>query len=99
MTGWIGGVLVGIGVLFVVGAGWAALLFRDTLNRLHLLSPASVVGIPLVGIGLAVATGTHLSSALILLTVAVQAVTGPALTTAIARSRLRRDELLAEERR
>jgi multicomponent Na+:H+ antiporter subunit G len=55
------------------------------MGRLHFLAPVTSVGGPLIGAGLAVANGWNLTTATVLLTVAVLALTGPILGAAIGR--------------
>lgn len=76
-------VWAGVGVCVVSAAG--ALVPRDLLDRLHFLTPVTSVGTPLIGIGLAIASGWHLATAMILLIVATVAPTGPVLAAATAR--------------
>lgn len=90
-------VLVGLGVLVVVVAAWGALLPATTRGRLHFLTPVTSLGAPLTGIGLAVGTGWHLSTATILLIVAVLALTGPALGAATGRMSAERDRVVPAE--
>jgi multisubunit Na+/H+ antiporter MnhG subunit len=81
-----GAVLAGAGVLVCVAASIGAVVPRDVLDRLHFLAPVTSVGVPLVGLGVAVDTGWHLSTAEILVIVAVVAVTGPVLASATGRA-------------
>jgi multisubunit Na+/H+ antiporter MnhG subunit len=80
-----GAVLAGAGVLVCVVASVGALVPRDILDRLHFLTPVTSVGVPLVGVGVAVDTGWHLTTAEVLFTVAVVALTGPVLAAATGR--------------
>lgn len=84
-TGLLAQVLVGAGVLVCVAACLGALVPRRPLDRIHFVTPLTSLGTPLIGLGLAVATGWHLAGATILLTAGVVALTGPALATATAR--------------
>jgi multicomponent Na+:H+ antiporter subunit G len=78
--------LVGAGVAVVVAAALTMLLrARTTLARLHFLAPVTSVGAVLIGAGLAVANGWGLTTATVLLTVMLLAVTGPVLGAAMAR--------------
>ncbi|WP_372665373.1 monovalent cation/H(+) antiporter subunit G [Amycolatopsis kentuckyensis] len=78
-------VLVFAGVAVVVVCALAMLRAQTLLNRLHLLAPVTTLGAPLVGGGLALATGWNLGSGAILLTVVLLAVTGPVLQSAAGR--------------
>ncbi|KAA9150309.1 monovalent cation/H(+) antiporter subunit G [Amycolatopsis acidicola] len=90
-------VLVYAGVAVVLLAAAGMLRARALLTRLHLLSPASTVGAPLIGVGLAGENGWHLGTAAILLTVLLLAVTGPVLQSAAARLAANSEGLLDEE--
>lgn len=90
-------VLVAAGVLVCVAASLGVLLPRTVLDRIHFLTPVTSVGAPLIGLGLAVGTGWHLSTALILLTALVLAVTGPVLAAATARVAAQRQRLVPAE--
>lgn len=78
-------VATGAGVLVVVASAVRALTTRDVVVRLHLVTPVTSVGGPLLGLGLAVANGWTLTSAQILFTVFLLALTGPVLTSATGR--------------
>jgi multicomponent Na+:H+ antiporter subunit G len=78
-------VSTGAGVLVVVLAAVRALLTRDVLVRLHLITPVTSVGGPLVGLGLAISNGWTTSTAQILVTVFLLALTGPVLGSATGR--------------
>jgi multisubunit Na+/H+ antiporter MnhG subunit len=81
--------LLGVAVLVAVPCAVAATVVRDLLTRLHLLAPMTVVAGPLVAIAAGVSQGwTPTTTALVFLIIAVLAVTGPVLTTAIARAHL-----------
>jgi multisubunit Na+/H+ antiporter MnhG subunit len=80
-----------------VVASVAAVVPRDLLDRLHVLAPVTSLGVPLIGVGLAVDTGWHLATALILLTVAVVAATGPVLAAATARADAEQRDLIPAE--
>lgn len=91
MTTVVGAVLAGLGVLVVVAAALGALLPRTARGRLHFVTPVTSVGTPLVGAGLAVATGWQFATATIVCTVLLMAVTGPAVSAAIGRVSAQRD--------
>ena len=81
----VGGVLIWLGVLVVVLSAGAALVLRPVYSRLHALAPVSSLAGPLIGAGLAIVNGLSLTTATVLLIVVLLAVTGPALTAAMAR--------------
>ncbi|WP_222853387.1 monovalent cation/H(+) antiporter subunit G [Fodinicola acaciae] len=78
-------VLVAIGVFVALAAAVTVLFGRTALGRLHFVTPVTSVAGPLIGLGLAIANGFSLTSATIVLTVAIMAVTGPILTAATGR--------------
>jgi multicomponent Na+:H+ antiporter subunit G len=78
-------VSAGAGVLVVVGSALRALVTRDALARLHLVTPVTSVGGPLLGLGLAITNGWTLATAQILFTVFLLALTGPVLGSATGR--------------
>jgi multisubunit Na+/H+ antiporter MnhG subunit len=80
-----GGVLIWLGVLVVVASAAAAVVLPSAHPRLHALAPVTSLAGPLVGAGLAVLNGLSLTTAAVLLIVALLAVTGPAVSAAVAR--------------
>jgi len=96
-AGVVAAVLVTAGVLVVVCAALAALAFRRLYRRLHVLAPVSSVGGPLIGLGLAVTNGWSLTTATVLLVVAVLAMTGPVLGAATARLAAQHNGLVPED--
>ncbi|GDY29644.1 hypothetical protein GTS_12770 [Gandjariella thermophila] len=97
MPGVVAAVLVTAGVLVVVCAAVAGVLFRRLYLRLHVLTPISSVGAQLIGLGLAVTNGWSLTTATDLLVVAVVTVTGPALGAALGRLAAQHDGLVPED--
>lgn len=81
----VGGVLIWLGVLVVVLSAVAALVLRPAHPRLHGLAPVTSLGGPLIGAGLVVVNGLNLTTASVVLIVGLLALTGPALTAAMAR--------------
>ena len=81
----VAGVLIWLGVLVVVLSAAAALVLRPVHPRLHALAPVTSLAGPLIGVGLAIVNGLSLTTATILLIVVLLAITGPALTAAMAR--------------
>lgn len=80
----ISGVLVALGVLVIVACAVRAVLARDDLVRLHFLAPVTALGVPLLGLGVAIAAGWTWTTGTVALTVVLLAITGPPLTGAIA---------------
>ncbi|MEU4672363.1 monovalent cation/H(+) antiporter subunit G [Amycolatopsis sp. NPDC023774] len=88
-------VFAGVGVVLLSAAG--VVRARDLFTRLHLLSPVTTLGAPLIGAGLVLANGWHLGSGAIVAVVVLLAVTGPVLQSATARVEARRRGLTDEE--
>jgi Na+/H+ antiporter subunit len=81
--------LLGVAMLVAVPCAIAATVVRGLLTRLHLVAPVTAVAGPLVAVAAGVSQGwTPTTTALVFLIVVVLAVTGPVLTTAIARAHL-----------
>jgi multisubunit Na+/H+ antiporter MnhG subunit len=65
---------------------WSAvgmLIARRPITRLHFLAPITTVALPLFGLAAMITIGPTLGSAAVALTVAVTALSGPVLSTAI----------------
>jgi multicomponent Na+:H+ antiporter subunit G len=78
-------ILVALGVLVIVACAIRAAAARDDLIRLHMLAPVTALGVPLLGLGVAIAAGWTWTTGTVALVVVLLAVTGPPLTGAIAR--------------
>ncbi|MFC0438249.1 monovalent cation/H(+) antiporter subunit G [Kutzneria buriramensis] len=87
-------VLLAAGTLVVVASSVAAVLVRDFYRRLHFLTPVTSIGAPLIGLALAVENGWGLTTAIVLLTVALLAFTAPVLTAAVGRVGAQRDGIV-----
>lgn len=87
-------VLLAAGSLVVVASALGAVLSRDFYRRLHFLTPVTSIGGPLVGLALAIENGWGLTTAIVLLTVALLAGSGPVLTAAVARVGAQRDGIV-----
>lgn len=90
-------VLVFAGVGVVLLSAVALLRAPDLLTRLHLLSPVTTLGAPLIGAGLVLVNGVHLGSGAIAVTAVLLAVTGPVLQSAVARLEANRQGALDED--
>jgi multicomponent Na+:H+ antiporter subunit G len=90
-------ILVFAGVAVVLASAAGMLRARALLTRLHLLSPVTTLGAPLIGLGLALANGWNLGSGAILLTVVLLAVTGPVLQAATGRIEAQRQGAIDED--
>jgi multicomponent Na+:H+ antiporter subunit G len=75
----------------------AALVFRDAIERLHLVTPITSLGAPLVAVGIAIGEGPDLTTGLVLAIAMLLAVSGPVLGVAAARATVAHDELLTAE--
>ena len=89
-------VLLAAGTAVVVASAVASVLVKDFYRRLHFLTPVTSIGGPLIGLALAVENGWSLTTAIVLLTVALLAGTGPVLTAAVGRVGAQRDGTLEE---
>lgn len=85
------------GCLVVVASCLAAVRARDVFTRLHLLSPTTSVGAPLVCLGLALYDGWTLTTGEILLVGLLLALTGPVIASATARVAAQRAGILPED--
>lgn len=82
----IGSTLAIAGSSVAVLSTLAMVVMSTAAERLHYLAPVTSVAGPLVGAGLVVDNGLSLTSGQIALTVLLLALTGPALTAAVARA-------------
>lgn len=85
------------GIAVVVLSSAAALVLWQVLGRLHFLSPATSLGVPLVGLGLAVENGWSLTTAEILFICLLLAGTGPVLASATGRMAAQRQGATSRE--
>lgn len=85
--------LVGVGV--VVLSSLSAVWLRGVFVRLHFLTPVTSVGGPLIGLGLAIENGWGITTGLILLVVALLAMTGPVLEVATGRVMAQREGIVS----
>jgi multicomponent Na+:H+ antiporter subunit G len=89
--------LLAAGTLVVIASAVGTVVTRDFYRRLHWLTPVTSVGAPLIGLALAIANGWSLTTAIVLLTVVLSAVTAPVLTAAIGRVGAQRDGIVSDE--
>ncbi|SDM76627.1 cation:proton antiporter [Actinacidiphila guanduensis] len=73
-------------------AAAALLLLPTPYARLHALSPASSLGVPLICLALALDAGAGRQAVKLLFVGALTALSGPALTVVIGRTMLRAEE-------
>jgi multisubunit Na+/H+ antiporter MnhG subunit len=89
-------VLLAAAGLVVLLSAVGFLAARDTIPRLHFITPVTSVAAPLTGAAYVVQLGPGLASGLAVLLIALLVVSGPALGASIARVRAAQDGLLAE---
>jgi multisubunit Na+/H+ antiporter MnhG subunit len=89
--------LVACGTVVIVAASVGALAARDTFQRLHLATPVTSIGGPLIAIGLSVANGWGLTTASILLPAFLLFLAGPILSSAVARMSAQREGVIPAE--
>lgn len=89
--------LVAAGTAVIVASCLGALMVKDVYHRLHLTTPVTSLGGPLVAIGLSVANGAGFTTASILLPTFLLFFAGPVLSAAIARSLAQRDGKISTE--
>lgn len=94
MTAVVVDVLLGLGLLVTVAAALGALVMRSTYNRMHFLTPVNSLGAPLIGLALAVQNGWSPTTAEILFTVFLLALSGPVLEAATGRLATQREDLI-----
>jgi multisubunit Na+/H+ antiporter MnhG subunit len=87
-------VLLFTGVAVVVMSSIAAVWLRGVFVRVHLLAPVTAVGGPLIGLALAIENGWGLTTALVLFTVFLLAVSGPVVEVATARVSAQREGIV-----
>lgn len=91
-------VLLVAGTVLTVLAALAMLRPGPVYRRLHYLTVVTSAAGPLLGLAVAVSSGLGLTTALVLVIVALLAITGPVLGAAIARLNAVRDGLAEPER-
>lgn len=78
--------LLGAAAVVVVLSGVGLLGARDSIPRLHFITPVTSVAAPLTGVAYAVQEGWGISAGLVLLIVGLISLTGPGLGAAIGRA-------------
>ncbi len=79
-------VLLGLGVAVIAASSLGMALLDDPLHRLHLVTPAAVLGVPLVCAAVVVRDGLDASGLAALAVAVLAVVTSPLLAQALARS-------------
>jgi multisubunit Na+/H+ antiporter MnhG subunit len=92
-------VLLGLAALVVVLSGLGLVTARDTVARLHFVTPVTSVAAPLTGVAYAVDQGWGIAAGLVLLVAGLVAVTSPPLAASIGRAAAAHEGLLPAEKR
>ncbi|WBO68503.1 cation:proton antiporter [Streptomyces camelliae] len=87
--------VAGTGVLLLSAVGLVAL--PRPFQRLHALTPATTVGLPLVALALAVATGPGRAAVKLLLIAVIVAIGGAVTAMAIGRATAQHERLLRKD--
>lgn len=85
------------GVLITVFASVGMLLLSGVLDRLHMVTLTTTLGVPLVGLGLALQNGWSMTTATIVLICVLLTASGPVLTAAAGRVAAQRAGLIGNE--
>ena len=90
-------VLLGLGTAVIVASCIGALVVGTFYDRLHFVTPVTSLGLPLIGLAMAISSGWGETTAQILLTVFFVALSGPVLTAANGRVAAQRDGLVERD--
>lgn len=90
-------VLLGIAAVVVVISGVGLVAARDSIPRLHFVTPVTSIAAPLTGVAYAVDQGWGIAAGLVLLIVGLVAVTSPPLAAAIGRAAAVTEDRLPSE--
>ena len=90
-------VLLVLGVAVLLLSATALVALERPYGRLHALTPATSLGLPLVALALAVETGPGRSAVKLLVIAAMAAVGGPVTTMAIGRATAQSAGLLRKD--
>jgi multicomponent Na+:H+ antiporter subunit G len=89
--------LLAAGVFVVVTSALSMLAFKRVLDRLHLITPITSLGAPLIGLAIAIDNGWGLTTAQVLLIVFFMALAGPVLEAATGRMSAQREGVIESE--
>lgn len=89
--------LLAAGLFVVVVAAVGAVVTLRVYDRLHLVSPVTSLGAPLIGLALMIHNGWSLASGEIFVVVALLVATGPALAAATGRLTGQREGFVARQ--
>ncbi|MDF3288180.1 cation:proton antiporter [Streptomyces silvisoli] len=90
-------ILLTLGVAVLLLSATALIVLPRPYGRLHALTPATSLGVPLVALALAVETGPGRGAVKFLVIAALTAVGGPVTTMAIGRGTAQNDGLLRKD--
>lgn len=88
ILGWVGGVSVALGGIFMAISALGMVRMPDVFTRLHAASVADTLGVGLILIGLALIAGFTLVSVKLILLLLFITITSPAAAHAVARAAL-----------
>lgn len=94
----IGWAVVFGGIAVVSLSALVAMARIEIFGRLHLLTAATSLGVPLIGLGLMIVRGWNEASAMVAITTVVVVLTAPAVSAATARLAAEHDGLADETR-
>jgi len=86
--------LLGLAAMVVLLSGVGLVAARDSIPRLHFVTPVTSVAAPLTGVAYAVDQGWGISAGLVLVIVGLLAVTGPPMGAAVGRAAAKNEDLL-----
>lgn len=89
-------VLLWLGVAAVALSAIGVLVVRDDFARLHFVTPAAVVGVPLIALSLVVDMGLSSSAAQVAVIAVLTAASAPVVTSATGHAFRREREFSAE---
>lgn len=89
-------ICLALSLLVVAGSTLGAVVLPSVLGKLHYLTTLTSVAGPLLGLALVLDLGWGISAGLVILTVALLAVSGAILTAATGRLTAQRDELIGK---
>ena len=89
--------LLAAGVFVIVASALSMLAFKRILDRLHLITPITSLGAPLIGLAIAIENGWGLTTAQVLLIVFFMALAGPVLEAATGRMSAQREGVVESE--
>lgn len=83
MTQAIAVILLGLGIVVMAFSAAGVLVVRNRYDRLHFVAPAATLGMPLIGVAVAIDTGFAAPTAKLALIVALTVLTSPIVSAAM----------------